>query len=1536
MTNNNNDTQKLPVEMTTKFIGTYSAQGKPRTIIQYNSVLSNLERCVTSETYSCFKLQAIDYNYIRTIPTSSWESADYTIKLIEDIGLLAYHLTQATTRKGYTLAVINFCKLRINKPIFTSKEIVDTMLYFDTLFETRVQSAQDVFETIKGSLHKYEALKASPLYTKLYKFLMYCLSMSLFDKIGITMDKLRYSHLEQEAIRRKHHLGIDFVHSFLDTLVFLCECGYQCMQTGSMDPIYHSGTSYSEWYTQTLEIKRKALFLSNPEPHGFDTFSFLADLNDLIEKGDAMSKYTTDNMSRLAVTKILHELQIIKANETTKRAAQKDRKAPFSVLLYGASSIAKSTLTKILFYHYGKLFNLPTSPEFKYTRNPVDQFWSNFNSTQWCVQLDDIGFMHPNVASAGDPSLMEMLQVVNNVPFVPTQAALEDKGRTPLKSRLVLATTNTEHLNTLFYFSCPLAVQRRLPFVIDVKPKPEYTKDGCMLDGDKVPHVAEGEYPDFWHFVVKRVVPLGARREGQRGTYEQIANYDNIYDFLDWFSETAIHYESLQDKAVECNDIMEKIQLCKCLRPLAKCKCAPTVVQSDDDFFGETEWVNKTMANIKEHIVTYYHPESHLLQDVQADNGIFGVFKLMWYTGVMFAYLRSPTLQRSCDFLFGNNFMFNHCLTMSADHTLWRSMFNYIGHKAQARIGSVKLLCSIALFLTSTYGIYKLISHFMSKEVFNTQGDEEITATEVSSEDIGRVPIAKDEERVNVWYKDDYQVTTFDVSAQSLSMKGLERGVIESMLLTNCVFIFCHKKNGLVRPSRAICLKGNIYLANNHCIPTENFEMTMIQAQGKDGTNSNLKFLVTENDIIRYPDLDLAFLNIRYIPPKKDITSLFSKESLRGNYNCAYLARNRDGTKYTENVRNVIYNKNFYVSELDQTLKLWTGVVSNPTINGHCGSLLLAHSVVGPIILGIHVLGAATGHVGALSVTYEMIVKGIDAFGLIHIQSGQPLLSSVSAPRVLGALHRKSPIRYIPEGTANVYGSFEGFRPNGKSSVEKSILHDALITQGYTLKYGPPVMKGWEPYYNAIVDMVRPVTQINTQILHECVETFTADILQTLTTTQLSEVHVYDNITAINGADGVTYVDKMNRNTSAGNPWKKSKKFFMTHIPSTSTCTDPIEFDKEIMDRVNECIDTYKRGKRFHPVFCAHLKDDPMTFKKIDSKNTRLFTGAPVDWCIVNRKYLLSVIRLVQNNRYLFESAPGTVAQSLEWEEMRDYLTQFGDNRMVAGDYAKFDKRMSSLMIMASFDIIISICKAAGYSQEELQVVHGLAVDTAYPTVDFNGDLIEFYGSNPSGHPLTVIINGLANSLYMRYCYHILNPDNETKTFKQNVALMTYGDDNVMGVHPRVPFFNHTAIQNTLQKIDIKYTMADKEAESIPYIHIDNVSFLKRTWRYDRDIGFYVCPLEHDSIEKMLLINVQSRTITPEAQAIAVISTALREYFWYGKHVFNEKTHLMVELVSTCDLHIYVQESTFPTWEKLRDEFLAAYPTKVRFKANSA
>lgn len=1431
----------------------------------------------------------------------------YFGKITEDVLIFMYHIMRARSKLDYTVAVLNFAKLRTNSDqaltSILAHKLYNKYCELFTSHELAIQGFEELLNDASHYLAEYDNLKSKPVYKKLYKFGMYALSLNLFEKLGLTFDNLRYSKVEAEAVKRQHSCGFDFVHTVLDTIVFLCQRGYQCMKSGTLYPIYHSGAQYEKWYEKFAKLELQSTCLAFPEAHGFNRFTYLADLRSTIEEGEAIKKFSCEKNSydQRFMTKSLAKLNMLLAAETTKREALKERRSPFGVLLYGGSSIGKSTLTQMLFYQYSKVFDLPNSSEFKYTRNPADQYWSNFNSTQWCVIMDDMAFRHPNKASDGDSSVMEVLQVVNNIAYVPTQADVADKGKTPLRARLVIGSTNCEDLNAYAYYQTPLAVRRRLPFIIDVQPKPEYAKHECMLDSSKV-EMVDGQWPDYWLWTIKRVVPAGTDRVRQRATEEVIFSTSDVNDFLAWFAREAVQHEKVQDIVNNCDEQMLKLEICKtCYYLKDNCKCEIQV--GDDD---------QTALTTAQDQPTWRDWISFIF-----------ITMLLWS-------LRTRLFKRFLEGVIASDFLqrfIENRMLGEERANIMRARFRRMGERAESSLGKHTMLITVAAKVVVALTAYKVASSVYS----HFKADNREVQGGVHSSEIGQRPTGKDEKE-NPWVKNDFVMTTFDVNPPTTSTKHETDEGMDRLLSRNLYHfrsVRCVNGETKKRVIRAIAIKGHIYMCNNHGLPddVDYFMMTIQGTDNSQGVNPNMEVKISQKDIIRYPKMDVAFVRIRNVPPRKDISLYFPRAPIKGNLSGRYLGRNEDGSLFNRKVGRITFggafsfkrdNVNFDFNDL-----VYNGVVNESTVKGDCGAVLVARTGLGSVILGQHFLGGGM-QVYANCITSEFLFKALSKFDEPQIQSGKPMLSSESAKRDLLPLYHKAPIRYFEEGTAQVYGSFNGFRGSHKSKVTKTCIAASMEQRGYEIKHGKPVMQGWEPWHIALKDMIKPVVGFKNDILQECVDSFVSDILKGLPKEDLKEIHVYDDMTVVNGAPGVAFVDKMNRNSSAGNPWKKSKRFFM--LPAlTSDQPEAMIFNKEIMDRVQDIIDCYDEGKRCMPNFCGHLKDEATSFAKIDMKKTRVFTGAPVDWSFVVRKYCLAFVRVMQKNRYLFEAAPGTNCASQEWGNMYKYLTKFGTDRMVAGDFKAYDKNMSSNLILAAFDIIRRVCEAAGYSEQELRILQGIAEDTAFPLVDLNGDLIEFYGTNPSGHPLTVIINSLVNSLYLRYCYYETNPNKECKTFKEKVAFMSYGDDNIMGVSKKAEWFNHTSIQKTLADVGVTYTMADKEAESIPYIHIDDCTFLKRGWRYDNDVGHYLAPLEEDSIIKSLTVCVESNSLCPEAQAVAIMSSAHAEYFFYGKEKFEEKAEMFRQIVIENNLQLWVEDTTFPSWQQLKERFMDAH-----------
>ncbi len=1480
--------------------------------------LQNLERILPDLT-SSMNLPNITQN-------------EYIIKLVEDVLLLVRGLIKSRTRGDTILAVITFAKLRSDKS-FTSQLLYEWERIMGPQLQGDESTIPETFGKLRKLMDSYESVKELPVFKKLYKFLIHCLGISLFQHLGVTWDIARFLKVEKAVIKRETS-HIDFVYCLLDTVLFLCETGYQCMLTGNMDPFLHDGKNYSKWAEEAELLRVQSRYITNPEPHGFTVFDFLSRLDAAIEKGKSIVNFQKSNEAGYKICKIaLNDLQTIRADALTKRLAQQDRKAPFALLIAGGSSVGKSTFTKLLYYHFGKLFKLPIDAEYRYVRNAFDQYWTNFNSSQWCVQLDDIAFLHPNKATSCDPSLVEMLQVVNNVPYVPTQADLADKGRTPLRARFVVATTNTEKLNAETFFACPLAVQRRLPYVITIVPKKEYLKDGAMLDTSKLPPPQAGCYPDFWDITIKRVKPSLKKgvHMGQTAEYETFATYDSITAFLQWFGEQARNAEGVQQASMDCDKFMSDADLCECGVPKPQCICGWLQSEEESNEELDTEWTRAVIARRpqeeQEDSQQSYAQGAHkrIIEQI-ADMNILVRLMFFFHLMVLRMMTHSTYFCLFMRYLLGWTYYF-YPLGMLIQIPQFRMiLIEMIGVKTHSALTKNKYVHVLIAAVSTALVLYKTVSFF------RTWSYEEADSTTLQgvSEERGEKPQPKDDKQENVWYKDIYECTPFDVTPSTLSKVGWTMDQTVRFLEPNCVhFTSVRIQDGekRVSNSRGICISGRTYVANSHSLPGESFELTVTFSSQKDGVNKNITFFITPNQYFRNVERDLIYLELP-VPPKKNIMDFFPKDSYRGRFDGFYLGRMKDGSLYKNPVIAPVFMEKVRHSETSVAIvsPMWKGKYATPTVAGDCGSILISMTSMGPMILGIHVLGSSannslTGFAIALS------DNDIKPMAELAISNSPPTLQVGDYKQELVELNKKSPVRYIENGTLEVYGSLNGFRGRMKSRVCKTFISDIAVEKGYIRKTAAPMMNSWIPWRKALLDMTRPVTLMNNGILAICGESFLQDILKGLSQNDLSELIIYDNVTALNGCPGLAYVDKLNRNTSAGFPFRKSKKFFLEAIEGEGELQHPVAATSEIMNEVDSIITKYENNTTYQPVFTASLKDEPTSLKKCAEGKTRVFCGAPMPWSIVVRKYLLSTIRVIQKNRFLFEAGPGTIAQSTEWDDIYQYITHYGEDRIVAGDYGKFDKRMPSSVILEAFKIIERILAHAGWSDKNLRVIRGIAEDTAFPTIDFNGDLIRCYGTNPSGHPLTVIINGLANSLYVRYCYFMRNPEHKVDNFKENVHLMTYGDDMIMGVSKSIDWFHHTAMKEELGQIDIEFTMADKEAISIPFINIKDATFLRRSWRFEPQLGYHVCPIEHASIDKMMTMCVRSKTISLELQAIEVLHTVVREYFWYGAEVFEEKRKMVYQIVEEANLHDYMR-GDFPTWEQLVGEF--EFASKLR------
>nr|ULF99972.1 MAG: hypothetical protein 1 [Marnaviridae sp.] len=1585
------------------------------------------------------------------------------VKLIEDLLIFI----KLANDGELMMACIVFVKLQIHD---ITRLVGGAMEFAAKFYKTvlnlmkddmELQSFEEDVLQFRHIIDRWEEVKESTIGKKFGRVLNHLVSFGAFRFMGVnpTAKNFRDIHAVNNVDWTAY---ADFSYGLVDVISLTLHRALVWHRTGKWEVMLHGARTYQEWYDKCIELKRNSMMLSNLKLIGKTYFEFVSDVKDAIAMGENIVRYGSENkFESRSARSMLNDMKTLDLNILTAKAAHEERAAPFSILVNGESSVGKSMFTKILFYAYGKYRNLPIGDEYRFVRDPRQQFYNGFASYMWCIQLDDIAYL--NADQELDQSLMELITICNNVPFVPDQAALEDKGRTPFRGELVIGTTNTKTLNAYAYFSCPLAVLRRMPWIVSITPKAECARDDApaMLDGSKVTK-PDGTWMNVWDIVVEKVVP-GDVINGSRRTakYDKIAEFDDIYVFLDWYKQVVIDYNELQHQAMLHDDEMSMIELCDvCNRPRVnnseipvkhKCCCelqsnvVKGIVLNDEnygqltltivgknvfgaqDFAGNIVDVDLTGTAYGQPMVTddgEYQVRYDIVNSVVVREAAFPVENA--HTMLPKSNTMSKDLQdvldlvlqrqvkREVSFLnratvkvgaylvktyFSEGMMYKFvqfCMGWSvfrkgAMRLLHHYLdFAYSGTSYFVKLGKLRqdfqlasfavLIAGLSALGLAIFGVKKWNDHrkenlrkkeekakydhvaefykensdaysieacrqvvedydakhpgndrrYQDTEIDWTDkvnGDLEckvippsiIQRSQPSQNEVDDTFFVKNEKE-NVWKKVDLEVTNFDIDPRHCNYGAMDGQQLRDILRRNVFrMTACGDKN--VR-GHAVCVGGYLFVTNNHLMPTgDRITITLSQEPASDGVTGNVEYQVGAGDMVRMPEKDLVWFQCLAMAPHKDISKLLAKSSYNmGNHRGFYVSRNID-TSANDRTIKAITSQKIYCEGLDREFQCWVGTVSNNTECGDCGSPMIIKHDQYAVWCGLHQLGNPMGVVCAAQITIDDYVEARKFFTRPIIQSGTPMLQSESAEkRSLEPFGPKSPLCWITHGSANKYGHFTGSRPAMRSRVESTMLAERFTKErGWDCPFTAPKFD-WKPYNNMYNDVLASKDIVDTIILEQAIDAFSEDIIARLPKKALDELKIISWDAALNGIDGVQYLDKMNFNSSMGFPWNKSKRFFLT----PSGVGDKKKLPEEVMNRAYFCEEQYKKGIRFHPVFSGQCKDEPRDSKKVAAGKIRIFTGAPVDWSLCVRRYLLTTIKTIMENQEIFEAAPGCVAQSLEWERFREFLVQHGLKQLLAGDYGKFDKRMVAKMILAAYNVLINVLKAAGWSEDELLVIWGIANDTAYPLTNMNGDLIEFFGTNPSGHPLTVIINCIVNALYFRYCYIILNPAHEAKTFKQNVALLTYGDDNASGVSSRAPWFNHTAIQEVLASIGVEYTMADKESESVPYIDFDEVSFLKRTWRWDEDVDAWLCPLDPKSIHKSLMIHIPSKTVSNEQQMIDTMHSAINEWFFHGRDVFEKERKYLLTVVFDSDLEAEYRAKPFPTWDDLVFRFKKA------------
>ena len=1220
------------------------------------------------------------------------------------------------------------------------------------------------------------------------------------------------------------------------------------------------------------------------------------------------------------------KLQMLRDIQTSRTLDCKDsiREKPYGILLFGGSGVGKSAIVNSLLRFVLKVNGKDCDPRAIITLNGEDKFQSEFRTYHKGVILDDI--CNAAIDRISESPVTPIIMFLNQVPMSALNPNAEMKGMVMIEPDVVCATTNVKDLQSNQHSNEPLSINRRFEVTITQRVKPEYCKDGTeMLDNRKITHMARDQFPDYATFTLEtpRYKEDKTGDKFKTGKLRSIV-YDpivyngkpmvdvSIFTLLEFLKEDSKGHFERQAAFVAGQRSMKDMPLCEHNCPLGHCSECTLDSQAGVPQYSEVveyltsleekacEWLSSCkksliMSQYGHFVIAFLMRETfksiivnsigHYLVAVC----MIVIFDILSTTHCGLILILVTFLY--CIYIAVRFYLIRRRVVDNFSRTIRPSQY-FRDMDWNTRKKWIGVLVAL--------GAWKLLRKFAT--------DWKALPSKQAAAPITLKPDMKPYQQTNEFWDRDaterkYLFGDAGVTKVARTTTHEQADVVIGKRLKIVVKSDGEQCNGLP-------IKGNTMLLPFHFIPKSTEFVTVVN----NGSSEYKNLPLSRSVCSRIPGTDLALWYCPGIGNQKDLTPYYPKDILPGKKLEVYMLYNDDGVlkkfpKMMANRERIITTEGGMFAGLKY-------LVETGTFGGLCMSTLIGSANGIPFIAGHHLAGR--GKVGAAGfVTRPQLLDALEKLdslpGVLVSHSAVKMETEISGVSFgpLTAPHTKCPTHTLSNASKiRIHGahSLPGSK-NTKSAVVTSLISATVEkVMGIPKQHGPPKDMGAARHLELdMAGKVDTATKFDQELVVKTFNDFEKH-LNKLSTEELGKLGKISDDVNLAGLDGVLGLNSMNFKTSRGFPFKGPKTTVVEksdRIVEGISC--PRDLEQSVLDEIARYEDALRKGESINAIFKGARKDEPVG---LDKDKVRVFAGAGMAFTMLVRKYFLTLAACVQRNKNITECAVGTVVQSPEWTELFHHIGKHGWDRGIAGDYKKFDGRMAPQFMLMAFKLLIQLAEKSGnYEEDDIMIMRGIATEISYPTYDYFGTLVQFMGSNPSGHPLTVVINSMVNSLYMRYTYFSIARKErwwKVPAFADVVSLMTYGDDNIMSVAKGYDAFNHTAIAAELAEVDIVYTMADKDADSVPFVDLRETSFLKHFAKWDPVLRLYRSPVESGSIAKMLHTHLKSSVLTMEQSSAEAIQNVALKYFECGREVYEAKALELAEVAQQAGLTGYV------------------------------
>jgi len=591
------------------------------------------------------------------------------------------------------------------------------------------------------------------------------------------------------------------------------------------------------------------------------------------------------------------------------------------------------------------------------------------------------------------------------------------------------------------------------------------------------------------------------------------------------------------------------------------------------------------------------------------------------------------------------------------------------------------------------------------------------------------------------------------------------------------------------------------------------------------------------------------------------------------------------------------------------------------TMKGDCGGVLVCYDRnFNRKLMGIHSAGIDNDLYQGIAqpVTQEVIKKYLDGLSVKDKSAAVALDFHVDNPLVTQNVEGFIEFAHDPQGHCEMGTMQNGVHMNGTTRIFPSPIYGVLVEP----KTAPARLNKFELDGEIVSPMElarektkpKPIFLLDDNSLRAAVNDVDQMIRQRVC---VDDTCVLSWEEAIRGKIGNQYYPPLNRRTSPGYGWPRVGVGKTTYFGGDE---DYIFDHPDVIAARDVALLRMKRGERMNAVFEDTLKDERRPLARVAVGRTRLFSAGEQVFTVLFRQYFGGFSAHMIKNKIDFESCVGVNEYGPDWGRVAQRIRGKG-TKVFAGDFSNYDCTMHPDFMWGFYDLADKFYATFERNGDESWIRLMLFLEVLF-SLHINGNRICMWcGGNPSGCPITTLLNCIVHSLMARYVFLRLAeryaPALATcVAYSKHVGHVNYGDDDVYNVSDSVcEWFNQVSVTEEFAKFGMKYTDESKEDTILPYKSLGEVNFLKRSFRFDPEIGRFVAPLAMDTILESPMW-VHGTVDVYELAAVNLQDQAL-ELAIHGEEIFNEYLPVFLNAARVLSERVECRISTYYEYQTM-------------------